>query len=76
MKLWTAWGMTRYEEAYKELQKVHDWLASINEAAARSLDEGFEQTLTVNKLGLSCELRGVFGSTNMIAKPQILKSHP
>jgi len=66
MKLWAAWGMTRYEEAYKELQKVRDWLASINEAAARSLDEGFEETLTVNKLGLSAELRGVLGSTNMI----------
>jgi len=52
MKLWTAWGMTRYEEAYKELQKVHDWLALTNEAAARSLDEGFEQTLTVNKAGI------------------------
>jgi transposase-like protein len=66
MKIQTAWGMSRYEEAYKELQKVHDWLASINEAAARSLDEGFDQTLTVNKLGLSSELRRLFGSTNMI----------
>ena len=66
MKLQAAWGMSRYEEAYKELQKVHDWLASINEAAARSLDEGFAQTLTVNKLGLPQELRRLFGSTNMI----------
>lgn len=66
MKLQAAWGMSRYEEAYKELQKVHDWLASINEAAARSLDEGFAQTLTVNKLGLPEELRRLFGSTNMI----------
>jgi len=57
MKLWTAWGMTRYEDAYKELQKVHDWLASINQAAARSLEEGLEQSLTVNKLGLSFDLR-------------------
>jgi len=66
MKLWTAWEMTRYDEAYKELQKVHDWLASINQAAARSLDEGFDQTLTVNKLGLPAELRRLLGSTNMI----------
>jgi transposase-like protein len=66
MKLWAAWGMTNYEEAYKELQKVHDWLASVNQAAARSLDEGFEQTLTVNKLALPGELRRLFGSTNMI----------
>jgi transposase-like protein len=66
MKLWAAWSMTKYEEAYKELQKVHDWLVSINQAAARSLDEGFEQTLTVSKLGLPGELRRLFGSTNMI----------
>lgn len=42
MKLQAAWGITQYTEAYKELEKVHDWLASISQAAARSLDEGFE----------------------------------
>jgi putative transposase len=66
MKLRAAWGMTDYSQAYKELQKVHDWLASINEAAAQSLEEGFEETLTVNRLGLPAELRRVFNSTNMI----------
>ena len=66
MKLWAAWEMTEYDQAYKELQKVHDWLASINQAAARSLEEGFDQTLAVNKLGLPAELRRLFGSTNMI----------
>jgi putative transposase len=30
MKLEMAWGMTDYDQAYKELRKVHDWLASIN----------------------------------------------
>ena len=66
MKLRAAWGMTDYEEAKKELYKVHDWLASINQAAARSLEEGFEETLTVNKLGLSEPLRRRFGNTNII----------
>ena len=66
MKLRTAWGMTNYEEAKKELYKVHDWLASINQAAARSLDEGFEETLTVNRLDLSEQLRRLFRSTNII----------
>jgi len=66
MKLRAAWGMTKYEEAYKELQKVHDWLASVNQATARRLDEGFDQTLTVNKLGLLAELRRLLESTNMI----------
>jgi len=66
MKLRAAWGMTDYQEAKKELYKVHDWLASINQAAARSLDEGFEETLTVNRLGLSGQLRRLFSSTNII----------
>jgi len=66
MKLRAAWGMTDYQEAKKELYKVHDWLASINQAAARSLDEGFEETLTVNRLGLSEQLRRLLSSTNII----------
>ena len=66
MKLWAAWGMTDYQEAKKQLYKVHDWLASINQAAARSLDEGFEEMLTVNRLGLPERLRRLFSSTNII----------
>jgi len=58
--------MTDYAEAKKELEKVHDWLATINIAAAKSLEEGFEETLTVNKLNLSPQLRKIFASTNMI----------
>jgi len=66
MKLRAAWAMTDYQEAKKELYKVHDWLASINQAAARSLEEGFEETLTINRLGLSEQLRRLFSSTNII----------
>lgn len=66
MKLKAAWSMTDYAEAKRALEKVHDWLATINIAAARSLEEGFEETLTVNKLNLSPQLRKVFASTNMI----------
>ena len=66
MKLRLAWGMTDYEEAKKQLYKVHDWLASVNQAAARSLEEGFEETLTVNRLGLPEQLRRLFSSTNII----------
>jgi putative transposase len=66
MKLRVAWEMTDYDQAYKELQKVHDWLASINQAAAHSLEEGFEETLTINRLDLSPQLRRLFASTNII----------
>jgi len=66
MKIRAAWGMTDYKEAKKELYKVHDWLASINQAAAKSLEEGFEDTLTVNRLGLPEQMRKLFSTTNII----------
>jgi transposase-like protein len=66
MKLRVAFGMTDYAEALKELTKVRDWLMSISDAAAASLDEGFEELLTVNKLKLPASLKKLFGSTNMI----------
>ena len=66
MKLKAAWGETDYPKARRELQKVHDWLATINIAAARSLEEGFEDTLTVNKLKLPADLHRIFCCTNII----------
>jgi transposase-like protein len=66
MKLRAAFGLTDYDEALNELRKVHDWLASISDAAAGSLDEGFDELLTVHKLKLSVTLRKLLGSTNMI----------
>ena len=58
--------MIDYVEALKELTKVRDWLMSISDAAASSLEEGFEELLTVNKLKLPASLKKLFGSTNMI----------
>ncbi len=66
MKLRAAWGMTDCREAKEQLYKVHDWLACINQGAASSLDEGFEETLTVNRLGLPEQLRKLFSSTSII----------
>jgi len=66
LKLRRAWGMTEYNKALQELRKVHDWLASINQAAAESLEEGMEETLTINRLGLPPQLRRLFSSTNII----------
>ncbi len=60
LKLKMAWGMTEYDKAIKELRKVHDWLASINQEAAASLDEGMEETLTINRLSLPPQLRRIF----------------
>lgn len=66
IKLRTAWEMTDYNEAKRQLYKVHDWLSSINQAAAKSLDEGFEETLTINRLKLPARLRKLFKTTNII----------
>ena len=66
MKLKVAWEMTDYVQARQELRKVQMWLASINQAAARSLEEGFEETLTVNRLNLPSQLRRLLASTNII----------
>jgi len=66
MKLKTAFGMTDHAEVLRELTKVRDWLMSISDAAAASLEEGFDELLTVNKLKLPASLKKLFGSTNMI----------
>ena len=66
LKLKMAWGMTEYDKALKELRKVHDWLAEINQEAAASLDEGMEETLTINRLSLPAQLRRILSSTNII----------
>lgn len=65
-RLWAAWGLRTYAEARREILKVRDWLSGISEGAARSLEEGMEETLTVLKLGLPDSLRRHFASTNLI----------
>jgi transposase-like protein len=61
-----AWAKPTEQEALKELRKVVAWLESISPSAARSLEEGLEETLTLQSLGLSKELMGSFSSTNLI----------
>ena len=66
LKLKAAWGLADYAEARRQLEKVHDWLATINISAAASLEEGLEETLTVTRLKLPAELGKVYDNTNMI----------
>ena len=61
-----AWAKPTEQEALKELRKVVAWLETISPSAARSLEEGLEETLTLQSLGLSKELMGSFSSTNLI----------
>lgn len=65
-RLRAAWGLRTYEEAKRALAKVREWLSGISEGAARSLDEGLEDTLTVLRLGLPEGLQRHFASTNLI----------
>jgi len=65
-RLQAAWGMADYAEAKRQLEKLHDYLSGINLTAARSLEEGLEETLTVHRLKLPEKLRASLCSTNMI----------
>jgi len=61
-----AWAKSTEQEALKELRKVVQWLEPISPSAARSLEEGLEETLTLQGLGLPKELLTSFDSTNLI----------
>ncbi len=61
-----AYSQTKVEDARSELQDTIAWLHTINRDAARSLEEGLEETLTVIKLGLFDHLKRIFSSTNAI----------
>jgi transposase-like protein len=61
-----AYAMTDYTAAKTELEKIFRQLERINPSAARSLEEGLEETLTVHRLGVGTLLRRTLVSTNPI----------
>jgi len=61
-----AYALTGYAEAKAELQKIFRQLERINPSAARSLEEGMEETLTVHRLGVGELLRRSLATTNPI----------
>jgi transposase-like protein len=61
-----AYAMTEYAAAKAELEKIFRQLERINPSAARSLEEGLEETLTVHRLGVGKLLRQTLASTNPI----------
>jgi len=61
-----AFAMTDYAAAKAELEKIFRQLERINPSAARSLEEGLEETLTVHRLGVGWLLRRTLASTNPI----------
>ena len=65
-KLQNAYAIVDYDGAKKALENLHRELMHINPSAARSLAEGLEETLTVNKLRVPAQLRRTLSSTNVI----------
>lgn len=61
-----AWAKATAEEALKELKACVKWLDPISPCAARSLEEGLEETLTLHRLGVNELLRQSLSSTNLI----------
>ena len=65
-KLQNAYAMTEYTDAKRALERLHRELMDLNPSAARSLEEGLEETLTVHKLRLPDQLRRTMCCTNVI----------
>ena len=63
-KLQEAYEEPTYEKAKEKLLKIRKELQEINRSAVNSLDEGFEETLTLQQLGLFQELGISFKTTN------------
>jgi transposase-like protein len=65
-KLRDAYAHGGYEDAKRALQRLVKELAVLNESAARSLEEGLEETLTLHRLNLPDALRRSLHTTNLI----------
>jgi transposase-like protein len=65
-RLQKAYQRPTYDEAKRELKKIRQELSNINESAVASLDEGFEETLTLHRLGLFGLLGRSLKTTNII----------
>ncbi|MEQ8627991.1 IS256 family transposase [Ekhidna sp.] len=65
-KLQSAYSLQEYEKAKVRLMKIHQELKTLNRSAANSLEEGMEETLTIQRLGLHFHFNRSFSTTNCI----------
>jgi putative transposase len=65
-KIQGAYEQTSYELAKKELGSIRRELQSLNQSAANSLDEGMEETLLLQRLGMFEKIGVSFKTTNCI----------
>jgi putative transposase len=65
-KLANAYDLSGYYDAKRALNQIHRELMDVNPSAARSLEEGLEETITVHRVGVPPELRPALRTTNPI----------
>ena len=65
-RLQRAYSRPTYAEAKRELGQLRAELAEINQSAARSLDEGLEETLTLHRLGVFAQIGRSLKTTNIV----------
>jgi putative transposase len=65
-KMQNAYAMADYADAKRALDRLHRELMDLNPSAARSLEEGMEETLTVHRLRVPDQLRRTLCCTNVI----------
>ena len=65
-RLQRSYSEPDYQTAKSKLQAIAIELRKINRSAARSLEEGLEETLTLHRLGLVKQLGVSFTTTNLI----------
>ncbi len=65
-KFQAAYAHASCADAKRALVRLQKELALANESAARSLEEGLEETLTLHRLGIFPELGRSFKTTNLI----------
>lgn len=65
-RLYCAYNMREYSDARRLLDLLHRDLMDLNPSAARSLEEGLEETLSIHRLRIPPLLRTSLASTNLI----------
>lgn len=66
LRITQAFNCNDYATAKKEMEKVLQWLETFNHNAAESLREGFEDLLTLHRIGVPPALRKSLYTTNLI----------
>ena len=65
-KLANAYDLLKYEDAKRALNQIHRELMDVNPSAARSLEEGLDETITIHRIAAPAELRRALRTTNPI----------